>query len=84
MALLKEELLQNTVCRLSQFEYELLAQKAAVYGETEHCAERIEAGVNQFGIPLLAKMTTDHLVAILLYCNHPVLCPLTFMLSLSL
>ena len=28
---LKEELLQNTVCRLSQFEYELLAQKAAVY-----------------------------------------------------
>jgi len=68
---LKEELTENTVCRLSAFEYELLAQKAAIYSETEHCSESVEAGVNQFGIPLLAKMTMDHLMAVLLYTNHP-------------
>eukprot|EP00484_Ammonia_sp_Unknown_P002049 CAMPEP_0197021952 /NCGR_PEP_ID=MMETSP1384-20130603/2834_1 /TAXON_ID=29189 /ORGANISM="Ammonia sp." /LENGTH=1167 /DNA_ID=CAMNT_0042449889 /DNA_START=36 /DNA_END=3539 /DNA_ORIENTATION=+ len=67
---LKDELTQNAECKISEFEYNVLTEKAQIYFDTEYCQENIEAGVNTFGIQILAKITKEHLIAVLVYCNY--------------
>merc|ERR1712157_158098 len=66
----RDELINNKICKLSEFEYNILAEKAEIYFDTEYCQENIEAGVNTFGIRLLAKITKNHIIACILYCNY--------------
>eukprot|EP01083_Nonionella_stella_P171848 587962_1 len=63
---LREELMDH----LSELEYHVLSEKAQIYFDTEHCQETIEAGVNSFGIALLDKITVDHIMAMMVYCNY--------------
>jgi len=70
---LEAELTQNAVCKLSAFEYGVLKEKASIYLETTWCKESIEAGVNPFGIEIMAPIEKSHIMAVMVYCNYDAL-----------
>eukprot|EP01084_Bolivina_argentea_P083634 151438_1 len=73
---LRSELLENDIYRVSAFEWDLLEHRAAVFlqsthGISEYVARRKGSGNELMQIPVGARLSIDHLIALFTYTNYP-------------
>eukprot|EP01083_Nonionella_stella_P203162 741552_1 len=74
---LKQEILNNTICRLNVQEYELASQKAMLFMSSDYCKQCVSCYTNHllyYDIRGGMAIDTDHLLSIILYTDYSKLC----------
>eukprot|EP01084_Bolivina_argentea_P208266 355159_1 len=72
---LKQELINNSICAISKLQWDILLQNAERHIKTEHfqtfvCDVGLADPMDYYQLAKYASITTNHLVAMMLYCNN--------------